>query len=261
MVGPKGRTVFEIPSAPRRQLVHRPPLVVAAAPPPPHAVARRNAAALSYQSGRIPVSCLASPRPRATRASGGRRHWSPAPAARRARHDVGDAYLVLCLRSPPAAPTWRNSSCARCAPLPAMGREIRRPTRSVGLTARAVLRHRLARQIDGFGSRLEERAACAHLRRSAEAGRPAGRPPPCSAPWTLCPELANRMSFSLLLNDEPARPPASSIGSHLPPRLSAGAAPSGSGLRCGTTPSSRALPGEATGDGEDDRIPDWADPA
>ena len=140
-------------------------------------------------------------------------------------------------------------------------REIRRPTRSVGLTARAVLRHRLARQIDGFGSRLEERAACTHLRRSAEAGRPAGRPPPCSAPWTLCPELANRMSLSLLLNDEPARPPASSIGSHLPPRLSAGAAPSGSGLRCGTTPSSRALPGEATGDGEDDRIPDWADPA
>ena len=56
---------------------HRPPLVVAAAPPPLHDVAHRSAGAPPRRPaslGRFPVSFLASPRPRATRASGGT--WS-----------------------------------------------------------------------------------------------------------------------------------------------------------------------------------------
>ena len=77
--------------------------------------------------GRLPVFCLASRRPRATRASGGRGHWPPAPCspgATRRRRPRRPGFSGEGPALHRRARTWRISSCARpagCAPPPTTG--------------------------------------------------------------------------------------------------------------------------------------------
>ena len=173
----QGWTAFEIPSTPGPHSVYRRPLVVAAALHPLRVVARRSSAALDCQSGASPVSCVDSPRPRVTRASGddGRR---PPEARRRPAHGFADMIV---------------DSAARPSSARARQEEQR------------------------VGMWFEPATACI-----------SGPPKPVSRLAISLPggrrghrRFAQSSSGELLLNDEAARPPASSIGGHSPPATAA----------------------------------------